>query len=660
MKIFMSKSRYITTLCLWGLMTFFPVAAVADITQHGTTSRNYELSAIRNPLPPLLSAQDRALYIQIFNLQDKGKWTKADRLIRKLDNNILLGHVYYQRYMHPTKYRSRYSELSDWMLKYADHPGAKRIYDLAKKKNHNLSQSLHKPYPPRSLNFPANKPPLPGSEWNRTVAKAQKSEPDLSKLDPDTDIFSSPTLRSEERKAIAALEQRLKKYLRRGKVEKAEKRLWAFERQGLLSPLDFDRHLTKVANVYYLKGQDAKALALASLSAERSGDHISQSHWVSGLAAWRQNDCQQAAHHFSHVARSTTAGNWTVAAGAFWAARSHLVCQQPDKVYHWLKTAAQYPRTFYGLIANRQLAQSPRFNWQKPDFSDYHLDKIHDMPSIKRVRALSEIGRISDADRELKMTWSRTSGDKHDALLGLAAKLDLPNTQVIIGKIEEQKQRQPMDSVLYPVPALEPQGGYTLDRAMLLAFMRQESQFDSRARSYVGASGLMQLMPNTASYITADRSLRYGNKLKLEDPDYNIALGQQYLVKLLGDDYADGNLFLTATAYNAGPGNMLRWLKGTHFKNDPLLYTESIPARETRNYIERVLSNLWIYRIQLGQPTPSLDQVAAGVWPTYQALDGKVPTHTTTSSLSSPHNSDQLAIPDSHTTAQRTTHARKN
>ena len=77
------------------------------------------------------------------------------------------------------------------------------------------------------------------------------------------------------------------------------------------------------------------------------------------------------------------------------------------------------------------------------------------------------------------------------------------------------------------------------------------------------------------------------------------------------------------TAYNGGPGNLRKWLRRVRFQEDPLLFIEAIPARETRNYVERVLSNFWIYRHRLGQETPSLDAIASGEWPSYIALDGK-------------------------------------
>ncbi len=93
------------------------------------------ISAEQAPsLPQPLSAEDESRYRRIFIHQKTGEWKAADRLIRQLNNRILMGHVLYQRYMHPTKYRSKYKELRDWMALYADHPGARKIYNLALKR----------------------------------------------------------------------------------------------------------------------------------------------------------------------------------------------------------------------------------------------------------------------------------------------------------------------------------------------------------------------------------------------------------------------------------------------------------------------------------------------------------------------------------------------
>ena len=132
--------------------------------------------------------------------------------------------------------------------------------------------------------------------------------------------------------------------------------------------------------------------------------------------------------------------------------------------------------------------------------------------------------------------------------------------------------------------------------------------------------GLMQLMPATARFIASGED-RFSSRRELTDPELNLSLGQKYIEHLLDDPTIGSNLFYVTTAYNAGPGNLRKWQKQVDYRDDPLLFIESIPSRETRHFVERVLTNLWIYRLRLGQPTPSLDAVAAGTWPRYNSLD---------------------------------------
>jgi soluble lytic murein transglycosylase-like protein len=100
-----------------------------------------------------------------------------------------------------------------------------------------------------------------------------------------------------------------------------------------------------------------------------------------------------------------------------------------------------------------------------------------------------------------------------------------------------------------------------------------------------------------------------------------VALGQAYIISLLGE--VDNNLVRTAAGYNGGPGNVIRWDNSLNASQDPLLYIASIPLHETRDFVQRVLANYWVYQIRLGQPTPSLDQIAAHEWPRYAAQDNR-------------------------------------
>jgi soluble lytic murein transglycosylase len=96
-------------------------------------------------------------------------------------------------------------------------------------------------------------------------------------------------------------------------------------------------------------------------------------------------------------------------------------------------------------------------------------------------------------------------------------------------------------------------------------------------------------------------------------------LGQRYVRYLLDMERIDGNMLYLAAAYNAGPGNLSRWQKKIDYKGDPLLFIESIPLSETRAYVERVMTNYWIYNQRLGQEDKTLRQLSRDVWPVYTA-----------------------------------------
>ena len=106
--------------------------------------------------------------------------------------------------------------------------------------------------------------------------------------------------------------------------------------------------------------------------------------------------------------------------------------------------------------------------------------------------------------------------------------------------------------------------------------------------------------------------------------DLNLDIGQQYLQMLLAEDQFDGNLIYTLGAYNGGPGNMRRWRRELSDVRDPLVFIESLPAPETRDYIHKVMTNIWIYRDRLGQEPISQRILAAESWPLYHPQDGGI------------------------------------
>jgi soluble lytic murein transglycosylase len=122
----------------------------------------------------------------------------------------------------------------------------------------------------------------------------------------------------------------------------------------------------------------------------------------------------------------------------------------------------------------------------------------------------------------------------------------------------------------------------------------------------------MQLLPGTATLVDGK-----GAKAELNDPGYNLGLGERYLQNLMTQ--TNGNLFQLAAAYNAGPAALTRWLAARpDLTDDPLLFIESIPYSETRNYIKHVMTNYWLYAKRTKADSPSLDETAQGRWPHYQ------------------------------------------
>lgn len=581
----------------WALAVGLAFASLSSLVAANDQPNDRAAAANEDLLiPEVLSPGDISAYQKIFALQESGSWPKADRHIRSVKNDVLMGHVLYQRYMHPTKYRSKFVELRDWMKRYADHPGANRVYRLAA---HRRPKNARRPKSPTPLYY----------ESQAVVQKKRPAKARLTRGERD------------RRKYESKIRSKIRYYLRIRRPDRAEKRLWAAENLGLFDDLAFDTQLSRIASRYFYLGNTEKAAALGNIASTRSGDALPEAAWIAGLGAWRLGDFARAAQHFEAVGNSSESGPWLGSAGSYWAARAHLKSHAPDKVLAMLNKAARNPRTFYGSIAARQLGHRAPFNWDRPALDKAQLAQIKSYPGITRAIALKQAGREDHGDREYRWTSRRLPPSERDALLRGATALDFPASQATLARQTLRYKGTAVDAALYPVPSWTPSDGFRMDRAILYAFIRQESNFMQHAKSSAGARGVMQLMPRTASYIARDRSLRGSRRNRLFDPNFNMFLGQKYLLYLLDKKTTRDNLFLVATAYNAGPGNLAKWLRAIDHREDWLMFIESLPKRETRNYVERVMANLWAYRSRFGQASPSLDAIARGAWPSYTSLD---------------------------------------
>jgi len=548
-------------------------------------------------LPQILSAEDTELYRRIFEVQERGQWQEADRLIGKLSDPILLGHVMAQRYLHPTKYRSKYRELKEWLTRYSDLPQAPRLYALAMRRK------------------PGNwkNPPSPDRVAVRDRGTVQASPP------ATTLQIHGRNLSRSDRSKVRNFKRHIRAALRRGQTLVAKRTLRSKEVQKLFSTVEYDQARARLGQAYFSAGRDKWALEWAGAAAQRSGKYLPQAHWTAGMANWRLGNREAAAREFALAAERSQEDDWFHAGASFWAARAYLVTRQPEKVNAYLEMAAVHQRTFYGLLAARVLGKKDPFSWDIPASGKDALDRLARMPVGERSFALLQVGRVRLAESELRRLALGADTNMANAILALAAQANMASLAVRLGS-QLYPDGGGFDGAAYPVPTWTPPEGFRVDRALIYALIHQESKFNPKAKSWAGARGLMQLMPGTASFVAGDRAYRRGKRAQLFKPEHNLELGQRYLEILLNDKNINGDLFLLAAAWNGGPGNLNKWRRQNSYQDDPLFFIESIPARETRNFIERVLANLWIYRDRLQQPAPSLDAIAAGDWPVYMAL----------------------------------------
>jgi soluble lytic murein transglycosylase len=540
-------------------------------------------------LPSILSNRDMSAYKGAFLLQAKGDWAGADREIARIEDDVLIGSVLAERFLNPA-YKVKFAELKSWMEQFGDLAEAEDVYALARRLN-------------------------PADRTLRVPVKAGQPRPA-----DDGANWEDFTPKSATRDSSKPLKARIRQAAQKGNFVAAERLLDSPAAVTAFNELDYDEMRVVLAANAFAEGRDADVLRHAVPAAERSGLKLPTAHWTSGLAYWRMGKPEQARQHFEKLANSREGSPWLVSAGAFWAARANLIARRPEVVNHWLEIASAYPRTFYGILANRALNQESWFGWEQAPLTDLDVDVLLRVTGGKRALAHLQLGERNRAEDELTRLTERATPALAQSILSLAQYAELPELAVRMGNVVASYDGRFHDAASYPMPKWKPRNGWQIDKALVFAFVRQESGFNPSARSPAGASGLMQLMPATARFITGDKSAH----TKLTNPEINLDLGQRYLNHLMKDDLVKNNLFFLAAAYNAGPGNLQRWLQNVDYHNDPLLFIESMPSRETRIFVERVMTNFWIYRQRVGQPSPSLDAVVAGSWPIYDAMDKNV------------------------------------
>jgi len=518
-------------------MTFMTRMRVAALAMICTAAIASQAAAAA---PQALSPWDAQAYAGAFAATEQGDFIGAQMQASEIKDDSLKGHLALRQLMHPTAHMATFDELAAWLSKYADLPGADRVFALA------LKRKPQEALAPRA-------PVIATSAWGRVGEAARR--------------FVAPPPSDKARRAREA----------------------------------------------FYKGDVKLALALATDAGET---------WIAGLSAYRLKDYPLAQGHFEKVAREGD-DPWKRAAGGFWAARAAEAAGDADKAEDFLHLAAQEPDTFYGMIAERQarLAQADRptrLGEARAPTGDFVLAAFEG-PTIElsrfirsdarahRAVGLAQIGLANEAGLELRagLTLANTQAERDlwsSLILALNGPLttaaDAANTALL---------RLSGD---YPTPLLEPQAGFTIDKSLVYAIVRQESRFNPLVVSRAGAVGLMQLMPESAARAAGDDKLKT-DPAPLFDPAFNLRVGQDYVTWLM-ERGVGHDLLRTVAAYNGGPGTLTKTAQMLGEDADSLLLIECLPTHETRNYVEKVVAAYWTYRRMFGEETRTLDALAQG------------------------------------------------
>lgn len=540
-----------------------------------------------------LSSRDESLYRQIFARQERGDMDGADELIGDLGNGVLLGHVLAQRYLHPTGYRAEFSELKSWLARYGDHPQAERIYKLAAARAPS-GEGVSAPPSKTYITAPHGAGAFPAKKTYKTSHKRNAAQT----------------------KAVENLTRAIRKHVQNDEPTQAWNLLKSDAASRYLDSVEQDGLHAIVASGYLYVAKFDEAERHAAAAFRRSGKYAPIAGWIYGLSNWQKGRYDRAAQGFESAATSPYSSGWMISAASYWAARSHMKLGHHKDISKWMRMSAAYERTFYGLLAQRALGHDFTFDWEVPELTSARERQVEGHDAGKRAAALIRAGEIALAESELSHGAVARNAKDREALMAYALTHNLPALALKLGTVMSDKKKI-YDAALYPMMPWEPQNGYRIDRALIHALIRQESRFNAAAENEnSGATGLMQLMPATARYVAGSEK-----DPALKDPKVNLEIGQKYVESLLQQPSVGQDLLSLAIAYNAGPGKLAKWKSVRGEVKDPLLFIETIPYAETRAFVERVLSNYWIYRMRLRQETPSLDAVVQGQWARYAAMD---------------------------------------
>ncbi|MDF1769715.1 lytic transglycosylase domain-containing protein [Maricaulis sp.] len=348
------------------------------------------------------------------------------------------------------------------------------------------------------------------------------------------------------------------------------------------------------------------AYQLARAHGMSSGADFADAEFMAGwLALVHLDRAEESLAHFTrlHANVSTPVSQ---SRGAYWMARALDALGRPEEAAASYAAAGQHSTAYYGQLALTQLpdASGQLALERDPEPTEDAIVRFEARPLVRAMRLLAE----QDEEYYFRLFSYRLDDQLTDPQEAVLLSRLASNYLFLRQSVRAAKAARLRGIILpqsaYPTITLPPQTNVRAQRpedALVHSIIRQETEFGQHAVSGAGARGMMQLMPATARATARDLGEQYRFNWLTDDLDYNLLLAMHHLAEVV-DDY-DGSYVIALAAYNAGGHRANRWIRDYGDPRDPdvdpIDWVESIPFSETRNYVQRVVENLQVYRSRL-------------------------------------------------------------
>ncbi|MDC0616842.1 lytic transglycosylase domain-containing protein [Candidatus Pelagibacter ubique] len=396
---------------------------------------------------------------------------------------------------------------------------------------------------------------------------------------------------------------RLKWRRKRGRIDSSLEILFSIKnnKDYLVRPDKWwvERAIMTRALIY--KNKYETAYKVASQHSLDKGSKFAEAEWLSGwIALSFLNDPILAVDHFNNFYQNVSYPI-SLARGAYWLGRSYEKIGDKRQSEDWYREATKYLTTYYGQLAFLKINPSQNFELEEQaNVKDEYRKYFYNKELVKITHLLNELNKDKYTKNILRHLANDNIVSGSEILAAeLATNISRYDFAIQVSKLASYEKRF-HNTFNYPIISV-PQyvnGRKIPETAFILSLIRQESEFDMRANSHVGAQGLMQIMPYTAKLVAKQAKLPYSKSRLTSDPEYNINLGSHYIAGLILQ--YDGAYPFATAAYNAGPKRVKHWKK---INKDPqkkqidfVDWVELIPFKETRNYVQRVMENYNVYR----------------------------------------------------------------